>query len=72
MPRQTNKKNIQFPDGFQFAIADSDGDYMDVGVIAGGATASLTWDDYYLDAGNYEALIDKIKNPVMALATSAV
>jgi hypothetical protein len=72
MPRQTNEKNIQFPDGFQFAIADSDGDYMDVGVIAGGATASLTWDDYYLDAGNYEALIDKIKNPVMALAPSAV
>jgi len=72
MPRQTNEKTIQFPDGFQLAVGDADGDYTDVGVLAGGANATLSWDDYYLDAGNYEALVDKSKNPVFQLAPSAV
>ncbi len=72
MPRQTNEKNIQFPDGFQFAVGDASGNYTDVGVLAGGATASLTWDDYYMDAGNYEQLVDKQKNPLMSLSPSAV
>jgi len=72
MPRQTNEKTVQFPDGFQLAVGDADGDYTDVGVLAGGATGTLSWDDYYLDAGNYEALVDKAKNPVFQLAPSAV
>lgn len=71
MPRQTNEKSIQIPDGFQFAI-DSGKGFEDVGILAGGATATLSWDEFYMDAGNYEALIDRAKNLSMAVAPSAL
>jgi len=75
MPRQTGQTNTQFPDGFRLEIS-TDGtagsSWEEIGVLAGGATATLTWDDFYLDAGNYEGLVDKMKNPVFAVAPSAV
>lgn len=75
MPRQTGQTNAVFPDGFRLEIS-TDGTtgavWEEVGILAGGATATLTWDDYYLDAGNYEGLVDKAKNPVFAVAPSAV
>lgn len=71
MPRQTNEKSIQIPDGFQLAIDNGKG-FEDVGILAGGATATLSWNDFYLDAGNYEELIDKSKNLSVTLAPSAL
>lgn len=76
MPRQTQgKSSVQFPDGFKLEIS-TDGttgsDWQDVGVIAGGATATMNWDEFYLDAGNYEGLVDKARNPTVALSSSAV
>ncbi len=71
MGRQTNQKEMIFPDGFQMGIDSGDG-FLDVGIIAGGATATLNWDTFYLDAGNYEGLVDKSRNPRVALAPSAL
>jgi len=75
MPRQTDQINAQFPDGFKLEIS-TDGTtgstWEDVGVIAGGANLTFTWDDYYLDAGNYEGLVNKAKNPTFAIAPSAI
>jgi len=75
MPRQTNQVNTQFPDGCKIEIS-TDGttgsEWEDIGVLAGGVVATLNWDDYYLDGGNYEGLVDKAKNPVFAIAPSAV
>ena len=75
MPRQTNEKNLIFPDGFKLEIS-TDGTtgavWKDVGVLAGGATLTFNWDEFYLDAGNYEGLVDKAINPTVALAPSAV
>ena len=75
MPRQTNEKNLIFPDGFKLEIS-TDGTtgsaWQDVGVLAGGATLTFNWDEFYLDAGNYEGLVDKAINPTVALAPSAV
>jgi hypothetical protein len=70
MPRQTQGKTIQFPEGFNLAIDAGDGFY-DMGLLAGGATATLNWDEFYLDAGNYEGLVDKSKNPTVDLSPSA-
>ena len=75
MPRQTNEKNMLFPDGFRLEIS-TDGTtgsiWEDVGVLAGGATVTFNWDEFYLDGGNYECLVDKAINPTVALAPSAV
>ncbi len=75
MPRQTNEKNLIFPDGFKLEIS-TDGTtgsaWKDVGVLAGGANLTFNWDEFYLDAGNYEGLVDKAINPTVALAPSAV
>jgi len=75
MPRQTNEKNMLFPDGFRLEIS-TDGtigsEWEDVGVLAGGATVTFNWDEFYLDGGNYEGLVDKAINPTIALAPSAV
>ena len=71
MPRQTNEKRIQFPDGFKLGIDSGDG-FEDVGVLAGGATATLSWSDFHYDAGNYVDLVDKSKDPTVALVPSAV
>lgn len=71
MPRQTNEKSIIFPDGFKFGIDTGDG-FEDVGILAGGATCTFNWDDFSLDAGNYEQLLDYAKNPTVALAPSAI
>ena len=75
MPRQTNEKNMLFPDGFRLEIS-TDGtvgsEWADVGVLAGGATVTFNWDEFYLDGGNYEGLVDKAINPTIALAPSAV
>ena len=75
MPRQTNEKNMVFPDGFRLEIS-TDGTtgstWEDVGVLAGGATVTFNWDEFYLDGGNYEGLVDKAINPTIALAPSAV
>jgi hypothetical protein len=71
MPRQTSKKEIQFPDGFKLGIDNGNG-FEDVGVLAGGATATMSWTDYHYDAGNYVDLVDKAKDPTIALAPSAI
>jgi len=71
MPRQTSEKRIQFPDGFKLGIDTGDG-FEDVGVLAGGATATLAWSDFHYDAGNYVDLVDKSKDPTIALAPSAI
>jgi len=75
MPRQTNNKAIQFPDGFRLEVS-TDGTtgaaWQDVGVLAGGAVATFNWDELHIDAGNYEDLVDMAINPVVALASSAV
>ena len=75
MPRQTNNKAIQLPDGFRLEIS-TDGTvgstWQDVGVLAGGAVATFNWDELHIDGGNYEDLVDMAINPVVALAPSAV
>jgi hypothetical protein len=71
MPRQTNQKSIIFPDGFKFGVDTGDG-FEDVGILSGGATATINWDEFYLDGGNYEAVVDKAINPTVALSPSAV
>ncbi len=71
MPRQTDQKQIKFPDGFKFGISTGKG-YSDVGVLAGGATATFNWDEFYMDGGNYEGLVDRAVNPTVALAPSAI
>lgn len=72
MPRQTNQvSKIVFPDGFAFAI-DSGSGFEQIGVMSGGAQATLGWTDYYYDAGNYEGLIDKAKNPMFTVSPSAI
>ena len=71
MPRQTSKKEIQFPDGFKLGIDNGNG-FEDVGVLAGGATATMSWTDFHYDAGNYVDLVDKAKDPTIALAPSAI
>lgn len=75
MPRQTNEKNLTFPDGFRLEIS-TDGTtgsaWEDVGVLNGGAQVTFNWDDFYMDAGNYDGLVDKAKNPRVALSPSAV
>ncbi len=71
MGRQTDQKNMVFPDGFKMEIDPGTG-YVDVGILEGGATATFNWDTFYLDAGNYEGLVDKARNPRVALAPSNV
>ena len=72
MPRQTDQvSKIVIPDGFAFAIDSGDG-YEQIGVMAGGAQATLGWTDYVFDAGNYEGLVDKSKNPIFTVAPSPI
>ena len=71
MPRQTAEKQIIFPDGFKFSIDTGDG-FEDVGLLSGGSTATLNYDEFDLDAGNYEDLLSYAKNPTVALAPSAI
>ena len=75
MPRQTNNKEIMFPDGFRMEIS-TDGTvgstWKDVGVLAGGAKTTFNWTELHIDAGNYEDLVDMAIDPVVALAPSAV
>ena len=71
MPRQTAEKSIIFPDGFKFSIDTGDG-FEDVGLLSGGSTATFNYDEFDLDAGNYEDLLSYAKNPTVALAPSAV
>ena len=76
MPRQTSETSgIMFPDGFKLEIS-TDGltgsTWEDVGVLAGGATMTLNWTEFHIDAGNYVDLVDKTKDPMVALAPSAV
>ena len=71
MPRQTNQKAFLIPDGCNFAIDVGNG-FEDVGILAGGVSASLGWDNFYMDAGNYEGLVDRMKNPTFAVNPSAL
>jgi hypothetical protein len=71
MPRQTASKEYIFPDGFQFAVNVGDG-FEDVGLVAGGATGTLTWDEMRLDGGNYLNVIKKAKNFRFQLSPSAI
>lgn len=71
MPRQTAEKSIIFPDGFKFSIDTGDG-FEDVGLLSGGSTATFNYDEFDLDAGNYEDLLSYAKNPTVALAPSAI
>ena len=76
MPRQTpSTQQILFPDGFRMEVS-TDGttgaDWKDVGVLSAGAQMTFNWDDFVIDAGNYEGLVDGLKNPTVALAPSAL
>jgi hypothetical protein len=71
MPRQTAEKQIIFPDGFKFGI-DTGYGFEDVGLLAGGAQCTFNYDEFDLDAGNYEDLLSYAKNPTIALAPSAI
>lgn len=71
MPNQTASKQYIFPDGFQFAVNIGDG-FEDVGLVAGGATGTLTWDEMRLDGGNYKGVIKKAKNFKFQLSPSAI
>jgi hypothetical protein len=71
MPRQTASKQYIFPDGFQFAVDIGDG-FEDVGLVAGGATGTLNWDEMRLDGGNYLNVIKKAKNFRFQLSPSAI
>ncbi len=71
MPRQTAEKQIIFPDGFKFSIDTGDG-FEDVGLLSGGSTATFNYDEFDLDAGNYEDLLSYAKNPTVALAPSTI
>lgn len=71
MPRQTASKQYIFPDGFQLAVNIGDG-FEDVGLVAGGATGTLNWDEMILDGGNYKDVIKKIKNFSFQLSPSAI
>ena len=71
MPRQTASKDYIFPDGFQFSVNVGDG-FEDVGLVAGGATGTLTWDEMRLDGGNYLNVIKKAKNFRFQLSPSAI
>ena len=71
MPRQTAEKQIIFPDGFKFSIDTGDG-FEDVGLLSGGSTATFNYDEFDLDAGNYEDLLSYAKNPTVSLAPSAI
>ena len=71
MPRQTAAKQIIFPDGFKFSIDTGDG-FEDVGLLSGGSTATFSYDEFDLDAGNYEDLLSYAKNPTVSLAPSAI
>jgi len=74
MPRQTpGISSIQFPDGFRIEVS-TDGTtgavWQDLGVIEAGGTATLNWTDFEVDAGNYEGLVDKARDPRVSLSTS--
>jgi hypothetical protein len=71
MPRQTASKQYIFPDGFQLAVDIGDG-FEDVGLVAGGATGTLNWDEIRLDGGNYLNVIKKAKNFRFQLSPSAI
>lgn len=71
MPRQTASKSYIFPDGFQLAVNVGDG-FEDVGLVAGGATGTLSWDNMVLDGGNYKDVIKKARNFSFQLAPSAI
>ena len=71
MPRQTASKEYIFPDGFQLAVNIGDG-FEDVGLVAGGATGTLNWDEMRLDGGNYLNVIKKAKNFRFQLSPSAI
>jgi hypothetical protein len=73
MSRQTDHKNYLFPDGFQLEISTDDGStWTDIGIVAAGATATLNWDDFRIDAGNYTKLVNRARNFTCALAPSAL
>lgn len=73
MPRQTDQANYQFPDGFKLEIStDSGSTWTDIGIIEDGANATLNWDVFRVDAGNYRKLINYARNISMALAPSPV
>ena len=75
--RQTPRTSQQiiFPDGFRMEVS-TDGTtgatWTDVGVLSAGAQMTFNWDDFVIDAGNYEGLVDGLKNPTVALAPSAL
>ena len=73
MPRQTTHANYQFPDGFRLEIStDSGSTWTDIGIIEDGANATLNWDVFRVDAGNYRKLINYARNITMALAPTPV
>jgi len=71
MPNQTAAKTFRFPDGFRLSVDIGDG-YEDLGMVAGGATGSLSYDIVQLDAGNYEQAFRKAKNFRFQLSPSAL
>lgn len=73
MPRQTKNKRVIFPDGFKLEIkAEDAANFIDVGVLAGGGTITLNWEERQLDAGNYEDLINEAWKPTVAFSPSAI
>lgn len=73
MPRQTSTTNYQFPDGFALEIStDGGSNWTDVGIVAGGANATLNFDTVIMDAGNYEQVVKRAKNFTLQLSPSAL
>ena len=73
MPRQTNAKQILFPDGFRFELKLlGDQDFTDVGVLEGGGLFTYNWEERKIDAGNYKNLVDEAIKPTVNFAPSPV
>lgn len=73
MPRQTNAKQILFPDGFRMEIKpEGEQNFTDVGVLGGGGVFTYNWETRKIDAGNYKALVDEAYNPTVAFAPSPI
>lgn len=70
MPRQTSGNTFRFPDGFRMEIQGPApaATYEDVGILEGGGEVTVNWDDWELDAGNYEQLFTYAHNFTVAVA----
>ena len=74
MPAQVSSTDkIIFPDGVAFEVSTDEGaSYTNIGVLAGGATATYNYDKIVVESGNAGTLRNRIKNQTIAMAPSAL